>query len=1015
MRQRRSRQKSLLDNLRRNRPVLESLEDRTLPSVQTFPIPSSLQVISDLTRGPNGDLWAVGNTASDPTNQTGGAVLAQITTAGKATAFSAATTYPSSQFLRSKMATGSDHNLWFTEAEVDNGVVTFHIGTMTPQGQVILDLQPTVLEQNGDSVHPSLREIVADLADGNLYVPALAPDQSSYILQITPSGTIQAFTVPQLTLSEATGVDANGNIWFPTTVLDQNDHLTTQLTEMNTSGTVITSVPIGIPRDSNGFETQAVNTITVGPDNNVWFTLASLGGDQPSGEVGRLNLKTGQIDLMVSTPAGTRPGTMTAGPDGTLYFMLDTGTSGNAVYTKVGRINANGQNLVQIPLPVRALTYSHITLGPDNALWFFGVDKKGAGVTVRLSEMLTWTGKGDHVHWSDPKNWLGKTKPTSLMTLIFPAGAPKNTVNNIKGLSLQGIDIKASGYTISGVPFTVTGAITNEAGTNRYKVSTRLANTVVMNVAAGRLQILSPLSGPGGISVTGNGTLALNPANSYKGGTVLQSGVVTVLAKQGALGTGSLELDGGTLKLVPSIGMTLKNSLVVAGNASIIAGNGNALMPGLLLTKGIQVKSDSSLTVRGQVQVKGNITGAATLTLLGQGTATKPKNAIDLLFGTIGAHLVADSASDVGLWDDLEAPFDVQGQAFVDLDGTGTGRRVRGAGAIHVSGNGVVRALSDNPTFTGSVTLTSGRLVVQPSQYVAGRNQHFLGAGTVELDGGTLQTSSSVPTVLNNPLIVSGSVQLSAGNSRKINNQVLVGLTLPQGLQLKSDTTVNVSGSLTVVGDISGTGTLTLAKSGGTDAFQVQLQGGTIHTPLITQSTSPFGIVLVDDLEASLDITGQSIVSLSSADNHLHATGAGTITVDGAGTLQSLSASTYTGAIIVNPGTVMVGGHGALGTGALTINGGAFVTAGPSTTLTNAVTFGGGSVTADATKGTLVFSSDVTLGAADTLTLVAGSEVDFLGNFTGSGTLNVTGTGVLGIRNPSPNVTAGPNVQVKTV
>src|SRR5262249_23925963 len=100
----------------RARLALEALDDRILPSVTGFPIPTFNSEPYGITRGPDGNLWFTENLAGK---------IGRITPAGVITEFNLT---PGSQPVQ--ITAGPDGNLWFTEN------VPSRIGRITPAGVI---------------------------------------------------------------------------------------------------------------------------------------------------------------------------------------------------------------------------------------------------------------------------------------------------------------------------------------------------------------------------------------------------------------------------------------------------------------------------------------------------------------------------------------------------------------------------------------------------------------------------------------------------------------------------------------------------------------------------------------------------------------------------------------------------------------------------------------------------------------------------------------------------------------
>jgi len=100
-------------------------------------------------------------------------------------------------------------------------------------------------------------------------------------------------------------------------------------------------------------------TITAGPDGNLWFTENMLNGSVQAGKIGRMT-PTGTLSDFSLPSANTVVNDIIIGPDGNLWF-----TEGD----KIGRITPMGK-ISEFPLPSANTFLSAITVGPDGNLWF---------------------------------------------------------------------------------------------------------------------------------------------------------------------------------------------------------------------------------------------------------------------------------------------------------------------------------------------------------------------------------------------------------------------------------------------------------------------------------------------------------------------------------------------------------------------------------------------------------------------------------------------------------------------
>jgi autotransporter-associated beta strand protein len=212
---------------------------------------------------------------------------------------------------------------------------------------------------------------------------------------------------------------------------------------------------------------------------------------------------------------------------------------------------------------------------------------------------------------------------------IFQGQSGTVTVDNSLGqIRATGMQFLSDGYVVNGGPITLLEAAT-ESGSAAIQVA--LFDTVAESGSAAiqvnpgmTTTIDSVLQGNVQLRKTNLGTLVLNGANTYTGGTALNAGVLQV-SSDGNLGdaAGGLSFDGGTLQVSSTfathrlvnlntgsgaVGIDSSNMLtldgVVAGTGSLIKTLGgtlvltadNTYMSGTAINGGVlQVASDSNL------------------------------------------------------------------------------------------------------------------------------------------------------------------------------------------------------------------------------------------------------------------------------------------------------------------------------------------------------------------------------------------------------------------------------------
>jgi autotransporter-associated beta strand protein len=109
----------------------------------------------------------------------------------------------------------------------------------------------------------------------------------------------------------------------------------------------------------------------------------------------------------------------------------------------------------------------------------------------------------------------------------------------------------------------------------------------------------------GSLAKNGTGTLTINTANSYAGGTTLNGGTL-ILGNNAALGSGTLGIADGT-SLLPNGGpVTVQGNVSAPGNFTIGAGTNSLTLNG---TVALSVTGTNTITVNGPVVFASAVTG----------------------------------------------------------------------------------------------------------------------------------------------------------------------------------------------------------------------------------------------------------------------------------------------------------------------------------------------------------------------------------------------------------------------
>lgn len=559
------------------------------------------------------------------------------------------------------------------------------------------------------------------------------------------------------------------------------------------------------------------------------------------------------------------------------------------------------------------------------------------------------------------------------------------------------------------------------------------------------------LSGAGGLTKTGAGTLRLSGSNTFTGPSTIAAGTL-VLGNSAALSGAAYSTDNaGTLSF---------GSLSAASLGSLSGGNGLALQNAdsnaLALTVG---GNGSSTTFSGVLSGPGSLTksGAGTLTLSANNTyaGTTTVNAGTLVVGT-GTNAGSLGAGNVILGggalqfsrSDTVTPAQV-------ISGSGT-LRMEGPGTL-TSGSGVL-VLSSSNSYAGTTSLVRGTLRVTNSDALGSsavvgsdpntnKAMELVGgvtlANAVTLGGGGQANTGVLVSVSGSNTLTNFNFGSSSGNRLRIDAGSTLRITNNISDPFNVGERILGSGTLVLDGDnsnafqlhatnrfnvgLSGTGNGTIAVGNdlalGTaavlfDASSTLRSASTasrsLANPMIL-GTNAAQLTLGSADTGTLALSGTFTLqrsgtlavanSLTTISGPVEGTGFG-LTKAGAGTLLLSGSNSYTGPTAVNAGGLLVDGQ--LGATALTVNSGGLL--GGLGSLGGTLTFANGSLLAfdPSSAGLQLLAADnvsflnaATFGVASLRTRT-GEAIDWTGIADGTYTLlanTTTDFGALGIAN----------------
>lgn len=317
-----------------------------------------------ITTGPDGNIWF--------TESAGSGGVARVNPNGSVTELIGGVTPGlSANMLPNQITTGPDGNIWFTESADPGGVARVNSdGTVT-------EFRGGATAGFSANAGP---EGIATGPDGNIWFtePFLGEGQCSGglgecggLARLNGDGTVSQFeaghNLPGMTpYTYANSITAgpDGNLWFTEPNLIRNNVIVTGVGRLNLGFATVTEFPAGT---TPGFTLYAQpQSITSGSGGHVWFS--ELGGD---GGIAEVNGDGSVTEFGDGTPGYVccaHPNGIAQGSDGNMWFTQSVNPG------LVGRLNHDG-SITELTAgsTVGFSANGHpngIVTGPDGNVWF---------------------------------------------------------------------------------------------------------------------------------------------------------------------------------------------------------------------------------------------------------------------------------------------------------------------------------------------------------------------------------------------------------------------------------------------------------------------------------------------------------------------------------------------------------------------------------------------------------------------------------------------------------------------
>jgi len=652
---------------------------------------------------------------------------------------------------------------------------------------------------------------------------------------------------------------------------------------------------------------------------------------------------------------------LVAATGGTVDFNTGTWTTNNKAITIGSTGNAGTVELDGTVATSGGITIDFGTLAlgaTGNLTSATGVDLANSGTTFDISAGSQTIGDlsgvaGSTVNLGTSGLTTGTSASTEFDGVIQGTGGTLIKVGT-GALVLTGTNTFSGGTTITAG----TLQLGNGGATGSLGGGNIIDDGSLVSDRSGVITPSSIVSGTGTVTQEGPGTLALNVANTFTGGSTISTGTVTVGisnvgSTSGALGATNGTTDVATLgnastttnnsspTLLISGAFTLSNPITVANDATTgtytIGGSnttGTATYTGnIVLNQAVTLQAATGGTVdfttgtwtTGNNAITIGSTGNTGTVELNHALTTSGGIAVD--FGTLALDAALTGNTTVASGATLSGTGSVSGTTGV-TSGTinGSGLTLTGATTFNSTGNVLSGSENANVTVATGATLANSATVTGGATIdgtLTGTGGSFSGAST--LSGGTINlTSGSFGSTLG---VTGTSAWNGAGSVTGAVNETSGTFTIGSGANLTANGGLNVtggsiasgSGTSTITGNVdytSGTGSTFGGVIAGVGKTLTMNSGGVTLT--LSGVNNYTGATAVD--AGTLNVTGSTAVgSTVTVGNNT-----GVATLEGTGTINgSLTTSSTGGNVaIISPGTTGTAGTLTIGGTNLTLGNG---------------------------------------------------------------------------------------------